>query len=96
MSWADKDPGTVDRLHDAEYIDIIEILYKEADRKDESSAYAGGTGGAGGDLRRQTQMYVAGREHGIPKEFQEFVDQYRKERDPEYEQYLRLKEKFEK
>lgn len=67
----------------------------EAQRRIE---YAGGNGEMGDrgarELRKRLDYWLMGIAQGIPREFKQYEEEYKNQQDPEYQEYLRLKEKF--
>ncbi len=80
--------------------DIEAIMAKvlaEAHQARENAGYSGSWGdGGAGVMEAQVQFYRYGRDGVIPPEWQKYAEEVRKEADPEYAQYQRLKNKFEK
>ena len=70
---------------------VISQILKEAETKKTNARYNGeyGDGGAG-TLEMQVKFYRYGLQGVMPKEW----ESYAKKTDPEYDEYLRLKEKF--
>lgn len=77
-------------------ISIIEkSARKEIHNRRESAAHAGERGDGGAEnLEIALKYWLDGINGRIPSRFQEYVDEYNKVRDPEYQEYLRLKDKF--
>lgn len=78
----------------------IEKLYPlveaEARRLRDIAAYSGAMNDGGASIiLTQLKFYKYGRDYVIPPEWNDLVKQYERENDPEYQDYLRLKEKFE-
>lgn len=75
---------------------LSKVVRKEADDRE----YAAGAGGQSHDggaqhLRDIINAWCCGRLNLIPKTLQPFVDEIKKQdSDPEYVEYLRLKEKY--
>jgi hypothetical protein len=81
-------------------VDIETIMSKvmaEAHNARESAGYSGSWGdGGAGVMEAQVQFYRYGRDGVVPPEWQKYAEQARKEADPEYSEYQRLKGKFER
>ena len=77
---------------DAKFVKLIEFVLREADKKEENAAYSGERGDGGARLlRERVKFFKYGLEGTIPVEWKEYELQL----DEEYEEYLRLKKKFE-
>jgi hypothetical protein len=75
---------------------IIQRVLAEARDVKTAAAYNGNMTDGGADvLEAQVRFYRYGRNGVVPPEWQKYADQVRKEADPEYEQYKKLKMKFE-
>ena len=75
---------------------IIERVLRNATEKKENEALSGGM--TDGGYRHTCQLvtfYKYGYDNIIPPEWEEIRDQIQNESEPEYEEYLRLKKKFE-
>lgn len=71
---------------------IIEEIMKDCETKRTNAAYSGSYGDNGAsDLEKQIKFYQYGRKGIIPPEWK----QYENKIDPEYQEFLRLKKKFE-
>jgi hypothetical protein len=71
--------------------DVIKLVQREADNCEEAAAYGGERGDRGaGIIRQQVYFYKLGLANELPKEW----EKHAKKLDPEYNEYLRLKEKF--
>lgn len=70
---------------------VIAVVLVEAERMRLNAAYAGelDDGGAG-SLMEQVKFYQYGMKNVLPKEWEKYAELL----DPEYKEYLRLKEKF--
>ncbi len=81
-------------------VDIETIMQKvlaEAHRAREDAGYSGSWGDGGASvLEAQVQFYRYGRDGVVPPEWQKHAEQAKKEADPDYAQYQKLKAKFEK
>ena len=74
---------------------IMELVLEEAFKRAEDSGYGGSSGDGGASaLRVQVEFYRCGMKGEIPTEWREYVKKIKKISDPEYAEYLRLKEKF--
>lgn len=51
--------------------------------------------GGGGALIKEADAFVAGLERRLPTGWEKYASEVKKEADPEYAQYMRLKRKFE-
>lgn len=71
----------------------MDLVLKDADNKAEDAGFGGrmDDGGAS-SLREQVAFYKAGMNNIIPKEWLKYEEIL----DPEYSEYIRLKNKFEK
>ena len=76
--------------------EIVALILKDADKR-ESDAGMGGYSHDGGasKLREQVNFYLIGLREGFPDCWLNYKEQFEKEIDPEYAQYLKLKKKFE-
>lgn len=75
---------------------LIEFILKKADKLQESAGYNGSWDDGGASrLRDEVKFYRYGQSKSIPKEWKKHVKEFSQEIDPEYDEYLRLKEKFE-
>lgn len=74
---------------------IMELVLEDATKKADDAGYGGrwDDGGAS-TLREQVEFYRCGMKGEIPTEWREYVKKIKKISDPEYAEYLRLKEKF--
>lgn len=71
---------------------IIELILDDADDKEDSAKYAGAMSDYGAkQLREQVEFYNYGRKGIVPTEWKK----YEMRLDVEYQEYLRLKKKFE-
>jgi ATP sulfurylase len=71
-------------------------LQQVADKKEQNARMdAQMSDGGAKILRDQVDMYICGQINIIPTQWDEYYKQYTKELDPEYGEYLRLKDKFE-
>lgn len=71
---------------------LIDLVLKDANRKEKDAVYAGERSDGGASrLREQVKFYNYGRKNEVPIEWRD----YEKQLDEEYEEYLRLKNKFE-
>lgn len=76
---------------------IMAMVLAEAHNARESAGYGGRWDDGGASvLEAQVQFYRYGQQGIVPPEWQKHADQARKEADPEYEQYMRLRTKFER
>ena len=72
---------------------IMDLILKDADKRASDAGYAGRQDDGGASrLRDQVKFYKAGMKGDTPEEWYEYV----KNTDPEYSEYVRLKQKFEK
>jgi len=76
--------------------ELLECILKEADTR-EYNACAGGESHDGGAraLRDQVSCYRHGMAGTVPPTWSSILDIYFKEKEAEYQDYLRLKQKFE-
>jgi len=71
---------------------IISKVLQDAHQKKEGAAYNGSHGDGGASrLEEQVKFYRYGQKNIMPSEW----GKYEKEIDPEYNEYMRLKKKFE-
>ena len=76
-------------------INFIDFLQKEAKILGNSAAHNGAYNDGGQkELERQVQAWMAGRAGQIPSFWESYMKKYRRETDPEFKEYIRLKEKF--
>lgn len=75
---------------------LMHSILKIANSRRESAGHQGcqHDGGAS-KLEMQVTFYKYGRNNELPKEWEEFAIQLTKQNDSEYDEYLRLKNKFE-
>jgi len=74
---------------------IMELILEDADKKEMNAGYGGShSDGGASRLRDQVNFYKAGMNGIIPTVWDEYVKEYVKNTDPEYSEYVRLKEKF--
>lgn len=68
----------------------------EAHNRRENAGYSGSWGDGGArDLQEKVECWKAGLEGRIPDALKKFFTDFEKSRDPQYTEYLRLKERFE-
>jgi NADH:ubiquinone oxidoreductase subunit len=74
---------------------IIALILKDAQDKRSNASYGGrwDDGGAG-SLETQVLFFQYGLAQTVPPEWNAYEEQYEKEIDPEYREYLRLQRKF--
>jgi len=71
------------------------ILEEADDREMEAGASGRSDDGGAKKLRDQVTFYRLGQTNDMPVTWQKFLEKFRKRTDPEYSEFLRLKEKFE-
>lgn len=72
---------------------IIELVLKDADQRAEDAGFGGRMDDGGASrLRDQVAFYKAGMNNILPNEWLKYEEKL----DPEYSEYIRLKNKFEK
>lgn len=72
---------------------VMEIVLQEADERQRAAGHNGERGDGGASmLRQQVKFYKMGMAGHVPIEW----EKYKQKLDPEWKEYLRLKEKFEK
>lgn len=72
--------------------EIIKLVLKDADDKKQRAGYAGAMSDYGAsNLRNQVKFYDLGRKGILPTEWEKYANQT----DVEYQEYIRLKKKFE-
>lgn len=82
----------------------IDVVKKAVKTSAESARYNAGMGGEWGDrgagqMEERLQYWLDGIAYattGKTEKYDHIISQYEKEKDPEYQTYLELKEKFEK
>lgn len=75
---------------------IIELVLKDAHNKAEDAGFGGRHDDGGASvMKSQVEFYLAGVNRQIPKEWNKYVQQYKTMTDPEFSEYVRLKQKFE-
>lgn len=76
--------------------DVIALIEKEADLRQENAAQGGSYNDGGASvLRDQVKFYRYGRSGIFPPEWKMYNDKAVKQADPEWGTYLKLKRKFE-
>jgi hypothetical protein len=76
---------------------LMEIILNDADKRAENAGYGGShSDGGASRLRDQVKFYKAGINGTIPTEWNDYLTEYVRNTDPEFSEYVRLKEKFEK
>ena len=74
---------------------VMDLILKDADNKKETAAYNGSMNDDGASrLKEQVSFYKAGRQGVIPLEWSKYAEESKKISDPEYSEYIRLKNKF--
>ena len=88
---------TVSLLTDDEIDKIVQKVKVRAEGKRQNAGFAGewGDGGASRDLDILA-AWCAGLNRTVPRQFLGVLEDLRKDADPEYAEYLRLKSRFEK
>jgi len=80
---------------DVDIIKVMELIKLEATKKAEDAGYQGSLNDGGASiLRNQVNFYTAGMNGTIPEEWKKYVKESLKISDPEYSEYIRLKEKY--
>jgi hypothetical protein len=75
---------------------LIELVLKDAENQAESAGYGGRMDDGGASkMRSQVEFYRAGLNKTFPPEWDKYVKKYLEIYDPEYSEYIRLKQKFE-
>jgi hypothetical protein len=73
--------------------EVIKLVKADAEKKRQNASYNGEmSDGGAGRLEEQIKFYNYGRQAIVPQEW----DSYKQQLDPEYAEYKRLKEKFER
>jgi hypothetical protein len=74
---------------------LIDFIIKKAEQEKENAAFSGcwSDGGYQSTLD-EISIWKAGLEGKVPKEWSAYVRAFRRETDPEYKDYIRLKDKF--
>lgn len=80
-----------------EHIDeIIEMVEQAAaEMRDTAACNGEWNDGGAGKLLELVKFYNYGRKAVIPPEWEEYEQEYKNKHDPEFQEYLRLKQKFE-
>lgn len=74
---------------------LFKIILQDAANREEAAGYNGEHSDGGASiLRMQIEFYEHGMNGTIPKEWSQYVQEIKKQTDPEYETYKRLKAKF--
>lgn len=77
--------------HSVNVDELIKIVLKDADKKQDDAGYGGHHHDGGAAHQRDcVKFYNYGRAGKIPPDW----DQYTKQLDPEYQEFLRLQKKF--
>lgn len=80
---------------DGEFALIMERVEAEANRLAEDAGFAGDSGDGGASvLRDGVSMFRLGMNRRLPAAWIPFAEALKRERDPEWAEYQRLKEKF--
>jgi len=75
---------------------VMSLILKDADQKQDDAGRGGMMHDGGASrLREQVLFYKAGLNNTIPKEWEEYSKKSKRISDPEYSEYVRLKNKFE-
>jgi hypothetical protein len=75
--------------------DILKLILKDADHKREIAAHNGEShDGGSSTLIEAVEMYRCGLDGRFPSKWMKYKKQYEIECDPDYNTYLRLKQKF--
>lgn len=75
---------------------VIDLVLKDAHNKEEDAGFGGRHDDGGASvMRSQVEFYRAGLNNSIPKEWNKYVKEYMTMTDPEFSEYIRLKQKFE-
>ena len=78
-------------------VKVMELIITDANKREMNAGYSGShSDGGASRLRDQVNFYKLGMNREVPTEWTEYVNEYVKNSDPEYSEYVRLKEKFEK
>ena len=76
--------------------DFLEFLYNEALKKRDNAAQSGSQTDYGAkELEAQIDVFTSGLNKVLPVLWEPYLKKYNLENDPDYQTYLRLKEKFE-
>lgn len=74
---------------------IMDLILKDADKREMNAGFSGShSDGGSSRLRDQVNFYKDGMNGDIPTVWKEYVNEYVRNTDPEYPEYVRLKEKF--
>ena len=76
--------------------EVMELILDDAEERRQNAGFNGQhSDGGARELEEKVEIYRHGLEGSFPTEWVKYVKQYKKENDPEYKMYLRLKEQFE-
>ena len=75
--------------------EFLEFLRRKATKLQDDAGYNGrhDDGGAS-HIRDMIDVYIAGMSQQLPENWKRYYEEFQKEGDPEYQEYLRLKNKF--
>lgn len=74
---------------------LIEFILAKAQSNGIDAGYGGGMNDGGqGALEREVEVYVAALSSKYPKAWDEYVKEFNRINDPEYQEFLRLSKKF--
>jgi hypothetical protein len=75
---------------------VMEIILKDANKREQDAGFSGShSDGGASRLREQVEFYKYGIDGLVPPECNKYITDYINEKDPDYSEYIRLKEKFE-
>ena len=76
---------------------FVDFVRKVAAQKRMDAAYGGFHSDHGAsELETRLECWVNGIDGAIPKVLQSYYDEFQRDQDPEYKEYLRLQKKFKK
>ena len=75
---------------------VVKLVLKDAEKKREDYALSGATNDGGArHIEELVDFYRMGYDRIFPPAWEKYAKQYKRENDPEYKHYLKLKERFE-
>lgn len=81
--------------HDLNTSALIEFILAKAQSQGIDAGYGGAMNDGGqGALEREVEVYVAALSSTYPRAWDEYVKEFNRKNDPEYQEFLRLSKKF--
>lgn len=74
--------------------DIADFIKRKAQQLTDDADYYGSNNNPGVPLKREVEAFQSGLDRIIPPSWEKLVKEYETENDPEYKEFLRLKQKF--